>query len=324
MSGSTHESDVLIVVLVFISVGIVFAGCLYTTRPKPMHCKTIHSFDAIVTRPGERTLVICDIDDTVLHHPMLNHDWMDVIQYYFFCVFQNDRSDGHLDSDEDEDLEPQKLPRDQVDAYMETLCRTTHPLQHTDAAGFEALVQRVEQLVFVTARSASTRAVTEDHLRAIRIAPEQHPLHFSDRIAKGVYIKERFHLTEFDRVVFIDDRMYNLDSVWATVKHPQLDLYLFHHRKPHPFEYYPLPPELAAKHRFDGELLVDLTASPNEGRCDSMSSSEDDTEWYEASAGYSVVAALPALAGEKEREADEEQPDVWIVDMEKENVQVFL
>ncbi len=297
-----------------------------------MNCTTIHSFDRIVTQPRERTLVICDIDDTVLHHPMLNHDWMDVIQYYFFCHFQNGRSGRDRDAkeeidsedDEDEDYEPQKLPRDQFDEYIQTLYRTTHPLQHTDAAGFEALVQRVELVTFLTARSPSSRAVTEDHLRAIDIPPHRHPLHFSDRIPKGEFIKKWFDVAQYDRVIFVDDRMYNLESVWATVEHPQLNLYLFHHRKPHPFEYYPLPPELSAKHRFDGELLIDITVSPNEGRCDSVSSSEDDTEWYEASAGYSVVAALPALTGEKKREDKEEESDVWFVDMEKENVQVFL
>ena len=53
----------------------------YIEFPALTFWKTIQRFSEIEIKPN--TLVLCDIDDTLLHHPAINNEWVDMIQHLF-------------------------------------------------------------------------------------------------------------------------------------------------------------------------------------------------------------------------------------------------
>ena len=180
--------------------------------------------------PDNKTLVLCDIDDTLLHHPVLNSNWMNVIQTYFF----NNTA---------------------FSKYIDELL-TTRPMQHTDREGFERLRESSKKLAFVTARFPHTKDFTYQNLKSAGVNPEDHEVHFCGNMRKGKYIANNFDLEEYDRVIFIDDQQRNLESVYAFVDHPGLELYKYDYVREDPATYYPFPRKFPSWVRFNGEDLV--------------------------------------------------------------------
>ncbi len=68
--------------------------------------------------------------------------------------------------------------------------------------------------------------------------------------------KNNFDLEEYDRVIFIDDQQRNLESVYAFVDHPGLELYKYNYVREDPATYYPFPRKFPSWVRFNGEDLV--------------------------------------------------------------------
>lgn len=213
--------------------------------------KTIQRFSEIDIQPN--TLVLCDIDDTLLHHPAINHDWMNLIHAFFYM--QHYEITGTHDKNES----LKKYTQFYDEAFNNI------PLQHTDRDGFFAMVEKSTTFVFVTARQDVTRDFTYTNLRSLDIDPSTYKVHFSGSIAKGEYIMQNFELTKYEHVVFIDDQMRNVENVLSVVDHPGLEIYHFQRDKTNdPFDYYPLPPRFNPKFRFDGENLVRIGKDDDE------------------------------------------------------------
>jgi hypothetical protein len=197
----------------------------------------IKKFSEIDVKPN--TLVLCDIDDTLLHHPVINNSWIHLI-CTFFCIKHNNS------------IESQK----QTEEYYNEIVNSI-PFQHTDRDGFFSMVEKSTEFAFVTARNVAAKDFTYDNLRSIDVDPEIHKVHFCGNIAKGEYIIRNFELAKYDHVVFIDDQIGNLENVLSLLDHPGLKLYCFKRDKTNqPADYYPLPPGFNPEFRFDGENLV--------------------------------------------------------------------
>ena len=206
---------------------------------------TIHKFSEIEIKPN--TLILCDIDDTLLHHPCFNSSWTLLIHQFFFTqsrtIFGNKDPNAAYKS---------------ADRYCEEMIRTI-PIRHTDEAGFFDMKSKAADFAFLTARHPSSRDFTNDNLRRINIDPETVPIYFCGDIAKGDYINQFIDLTKYDYVVFIDDQLRNLENVYLTTSHPRMEIYRFENDiGMHPFDYYPLPPGFNPRLKFDGELLREI------------------------------------------------------------------
>jgi hypothetical protein len=192
--------------------------------------KTVNTFSEIPIKPN--TLVLCDIDETLLHHPAINNDWVDMIQRLF--LLRNHSATGIYDAAKAEE---------DTNKYCNVLFERI-PMRHTDREGFFAMVAMAEGFAFVTARQEFARQFTYDNLRSLGIDPSGHEVHFSSNMPKGEYILANFDLSKYNYVVFIDDQAGNLQNVLANVNHEGLELYQFQHRigmLPH--DYYPVPLE---------------------------------------------------------------------------------
>jgi Protein of unknown function (DUF2608) len=180
-----------------------------------MDIPVIDSFDSIAIVPN--TLVICDIDDTLLRitEDENSHSLYSRLHQHYLRITKNPIVAGKLADNE---------------YYAQ------YPMQATDAAGFERMLAKIRQtegceLVFLTARSPNTVDFTVENFRQIGLVPEDHIVHFSDMIPKGKYTKAKIELAPFAKIVFIDDMKTNLENMRMHVSHPGLELFLFRYRK---------------------------------------------------------------------------------------------
>jgi hypothetical protein len=212
----------------------------------------IHKFSEIEIKPN--TLVLCDIDETFLHHPAINNTWIMLI-HNFFCI-QTQKRLGKLDNNM-----AYLAARRYIDEIIDAI-----PFRHTDEEGFFAMMNSAEDFAFVTARYPTAKEFTHSNLRSMNLDPENFNIHYCGDIAKGEYIMQNFDLSKYDHVVFIDDQLRNLENVYFVVPHSRVEIYHFKYEmEMSSYDYYPLPPGIDPNLRFDGEMLRDISIRMNNG-----------------------------------------------------------
>lgn len=141
---------------------------------------------------NERTLVICDIDDTLLHYPKAHDACHEMVSDVF----------PELDRDH---------PKYKKEFYeMLSMYKAIKEPECTDLEGFLRLVIRVRALngdiIFLTARSESSIEYTKKHFTQIGLDYDYYKVHYTNnKITKGKYIKENIDLVNYTDVIFIDD-----------------------------------------------------------------------------------------------------------------------
>ena len=169
----------------------------------------ISGFDEVkVTK--EKTLVLCDIDDTVLHYP----NWEDSCRPILIEM-------GNQLSPEEFEKELQSL---------KNIFKVVRDPEHTDFNGFVRLLDRLKdkngKLMFLTARTTEFEKGTRQHLKKIGLNSDEFEIHFtSNKITKGEYIKQKIDLSDWDDVIFIDDYESYIKTV--TDLNPQIKCYKF-------------------------------------------------------------------------------------------------
>jgi hypothetical protein len=159
--------------------------------------ETIHSFKSIpITKPN--TLVICDIDNTVI--------FFKKSVFYFYNklvdLFSEDFSNHEL-----------------VD--ITKIMYETHKINnipnHTDLYGYINLKKRLKDMsgnfCFLTARHQKSDEYTKKDLELIFINPTEHTIHYTNNeISKGEYTSKYIDLDGVEDLIFIDDMEENLVS----------------------------------------------------------------------------------------------------------------
>ena len=159
----------------------------------------INTFDDVILF-SENTLVICDIDDTILHYP----DCMEKCMQKLQKMYPNMTYDFYLRSLENLIYQYK---------YDET------PV-HTDPDGFNNLLNRIKKtngnLIFLTARTKSYEEKTVEHFDNIGLVYDEYEVHYTDNIiTKGQYIEKYLmdHIQKANQVIFIDDYDIYIQSV---------------------------------------------------------------------------------------------------------------
>lgn len=206
----------------------------------------VSTFSEIDIRPN--TIIFCDIDDTLIHHPFLNGEWTMTLNIFFNMKHYALTGEYNFEKS-----------TKATEAYIDSVL-DERPLLHTDYEGFATMAHLAKRLVFVTARLPSTLDFTRQNLKSAGIEPDQFELRFSATEPKGEYIKSEFgeELRGYDSVIFIDDQPHNLENVYAVVEHPGLKLYRFQRVLEDPFVYYPLPPDFNPHLKFNGSMVIDI------------------------------------------------------------------
>jgi hypothetical protein len=169
----------------------------------------IRSFDSIVIPSDKKTLVLCDIDKTLIRP-------IHTFSHYFtkLCTIYNDS----------------KIACDYANhLYMSAL--NNGDVTHTDKEGFMRMVDKVSSLggsvVFLTARGKHAHEKTiQDLHKAGILYPESFTFHYTNNeITKGEYIRQYQLLDNYTHHIFIDDYPPYLES--AITLFPHLHCYLF-------------------------------------------------------------------------------------------------
>ncbi len=155
--------------------------------------ETISTFNSVEINK-ERSLVICDIDDTIMYYPkneILSH-CKSIVQEVF------------PDLDETHELYQKEL-KELIDMY-----KIIKSPKHTDFDGFIKMVNRIKNLggnlVFLTARNESSIKITTKQFGQIGLNYNDYRVYYTNNeITKGRYIKENIDLSMYNDVIFIDD-----------------------------------------------------------------------------------------------------------------------
>jgi len=160
-----------------------------------MNYKTIKTFNDIEIT-NNKTLIICDIDNTILFHDIKLGNFINIL-----------KKDGFYGT------ELISFAHEMMNMH----CRIFPP-SHTDSEGFKKLKDKIEKLngkiIFLTARSKITENFTKKQFQQIGLKYEDYDIYYTDnKIQKGNFIKLNIDTTLWEDIIFIDDYTINLDSV---------------------------------------------------------------------------------------------------------------
>lgn len=162
-----------------------------------MTTSNIHTFDD-VSISHEGTLVICDIDDTLLRYERnLN---------YFYKNLKHSFPE---------------LTEDEV-SHHATLLYATYVKNRkptpTDYDGFIRLMKKIldtkSKLIFLTSRNECSIEYTKQEFKNIGICYSYFNVYYTNNtISKGEFIRDKIDLDGVDKLIFIDDQINNLKSI---------------------------------------------------------------------------------------------------------------
>jgi hypothetical protein len=160
-----------------------------------------------------KALVVLDIDDTVMRFEELGRSWWAKKEAELTAI--------HGYAKAREEVMQQWVAGAHI--YMPIL---------TDPDDFPKFLTRVfdagAHLVFLTARSADLRQLTEFHMTSCGIDVESERIYFSRE--KGATLKSIVGSGGFSKVVFIDDMEHNIESVLSELK-GQAEVQAYHFQK---------------------------------------------------------------------------------------------
>ncbi len=163
-----------------------------------MNITNIYTFDKIIIKPN--TLIICDIDETILKFDNINEKW-----------WQETFNNYYLKSKNYDYAEAKTL-----ETWTQYI-KSNNP-KATDYKGLSNLFDKIEQtqskLIFVTARENNLTNITKNHFDCINISNFDYSIYYIGEIPKGEFIKSNIQTDTFTHIIFIDDLLSNLESVY--------------------------------------------------------------------------------------------------------------
>ena len=170
---------------------------------------TISSFNQI-NLGKSNTLVLCDIDDTILHFPERDTFCKNIVDDFYPNGFHASYND-----------ELKKL--------KEMYILIKEPT-HTDYSGFVSMMKTLKanngQFMFLTARHIDSDKWTRKQLRLLGLNTSDFIIHYTGAVmSKGDYIKQNIFYKNWTNTLFIDDYDPYIQSV-ATVC-PEIICYKF-------------------------------------------------------------------------------------------------
>lgn len=173
--------------------------------------KQIHTFYSVDI--SQNSLVLCDIDDTVLVFPKYSDTFYKEAYDYYTSIGYNENLTKKLIKNDWELYSSFKKP------------------SITDKDGFFNLLDKIEKtkskLCFVTARSNSSEQKTINELTHVNIDCNKMPIYYTNATMKGNYIKQNINLLDYEHIIFIDDNDMHLENVKKEI--PFITCYKFIH-----------------------------------------------------------------------------------------------
>jgi hypothetical protein len=168
---------------------------------------TIHGFGEVIPFLKKHTLVVCDLDYTLVHY---GKPFMEFLK----------EAMKKTQSDKLEQYEP--VAYDIYHAY-----RDNHPPIPTDPSGFIHLMKEILQvngtLMFVTARSPEYEAFTREEFKSLNLDYDFFDVHYIGSSCKGAFCKP--YMPKYRQLIFIDDYKKNIHAVQDLIPGSKTFLY---------------------------------------------------------------------------------------------------
>ena len=169
----------------------------------------ITSFDQVQLTKA-KVLILCDIDDTLIHYPNCDKECIKILQEI-----------GEFNHKEIENLQLENLHK---------MYKNVKDPSPTDLTGFVSLVSKIKEknneIMLLTARSAEGDQYTRKQLTKVGINCDNLKIHYTNNmITKGEYIKSNIDISKYDEVICIDDYELYIMSILKVC--PQIKCYLF-------------------------------------------------------------------------------------------------
>ncbi len=163
-----------------------------------MNIININTFDEIIIKL--KTLIICDIDETILKFDNINENWWkETFNNYYLKSKNYDYAEAKT-----------------LESWTHYI-KTNKP-KATDYKGlsnlFDKIAQTESKLIFVTARENNLANITKNHFDCINISNFDYSIYHIGGIPKGEFIKSNIQTDTFAQIIFIDDLISNLESVY--------------------------------------------------------------------------------------------------------------
>jgi predicted secreted acid phosphatase len=158
------------------------------------------------------SLILCDIDNTILYYPDCEKRCLEIIKE--ICPDENS-----------------KEFKEEFRICCNKYKYITDPT-HTDYNGFMNLLNKIKEsnskLLFLTARNKENyHNKTIKHLSHIGVPFDENDIHYTNAtITKGEYIKKYIDIHKWNQIIFIDDYESYIKTV--TDLFPQIISYNFH------------------------------------------------------------------------------------------------
>ncbi len=179
---------------------------------------TIKSFDQIYIDNTKKTLIICDIDDTILT--------LDVPYDKINNFIKSDIERQLIDKNNKQEIYRRYK---EYKTYYKLINR--HSYKHTDKTGFQNMEKKIHpesRICFLTARSVKYHVKTIEDLNIIGLEGKKYNINYTENIVtKGEFIKNFMsdEVEEYEDIIFIDDNHNFISSVIAHV--PKIRCYKF-------------------------------------------------------------------------------------------------
>ena len=158
----------------------------------------IDTFDKIIIE--SKTLVLSDIDETILFYDKIDQEWWKTKIDYYLNVKKYDSSNANIYA---------------LDDWFEHI-KINLP-KHTDKIGFGKFLENIKntdsKLIFITARHPNFKQITEDHFNNLGLKSSDYEVHYLGGSSKGQYIEKNIDTSNYDNIIFIDDLDKNIMSV---------------------------------------------------------------------------------------------------------------
>jgi hypothetical protein len=174
----------------------------------------IKTFDSI--NIPNNSLILCDIDDTVFYFPEITKQWW------------TNKFDHYYKITSDFDL-AENLSLTDWQNYI----KFNFP-EYTDKKGFLNFVDKINlggsKLIFITARQIELEHITILNFNHLQFDVTKYQVHYIGHVPKGEYIKLNIcneNCLGYNKIIFIDDIDYNIQSVKDNLLFCNLECYKF-------------------------------------------------------------------------------------------------
>ena len=164
---------------------------------------TINDFKSIKIK--EKSLILLDIDETILYYEGITQEWWNNTYNYYKNLLKN--------------YTHNQLKKLCVKEWS-YIVSTSNPC-YTDEEGFNNLLKQIDEtkskLIFITARQKNHIYITKQNFNFLNIPYYKYDIYHISGISKGIFIKELLKqnsiLQSYKEKIFIDDMQHNIDNV---------------------------------------------------------------------------------------------------------------